>query len=189
MDDPKHSSMALRSIVQSPRHRVHVFNATDHSLAVPLSSDTMYGNCAEGSPRIVSNQWLMIDAHMWTSSSAPQKNKAACADAVPLSWQRVIFSGYKSSWRTCCWLTGALILQVGVVLTMLDLHHECCGPCEVTVLLCGWHKALSTFLGSRATVLTPMGLLPGRPADHSCPAQLILLLQMPFVQSTSFTLL
>ena len=33
-----------------------------------------------------------------------------------------------------------------------------------------------------------MGLLPGRPADHSCPALLILLLQLKFsVQITSFT--
>ena len=36
-------------------------------------------------------------------------------------------------------------LLVGVFLMMLELKHGCFGPCEVTILLCGWHKALSTF--------------------------------------------
>ena len=55
IDDPKHSSMAWRNFVQSPGHPVRVSIQLYHSMIAPLSNDTTYANCVEGSPWTVSS--------------------------------------------------------------------------------------------------------------------------------------
>ena len=134
------------TIVQSPGHPVRVSIEVYHSMAAPLNSDTTYVNCVEGSPRTVLSQRSDDrHPHMDIIVSILHKSTAAYADAEPLSlatrdlrWLKLFLKYLASE------LAGVvLVCFVGVVvLMMLDLHG-CCSPC--VAVLCGWHKALSTF--------------------------------------------